>query len=58
MSYDDKEIQIFEARWNDYIDDFNRLKLAAPVEEMDRIDAAQDELRAAVENSVESFKEE
>lgn len=58
MTYTQDEIETFENRWTDYIDELARLKLAVPADDMDIVSDAQDELRAAVESAVAGFEED
>lgn len=58
MSYTQDEIEEFRARWHEYIGEFDRLKLAAPVENMDDVSEAIVTLRNVVEDACESFEAE
>lgn len=58
MSYTQDEIKNFESRWTDYIDEFARLKLAAPAEYMDEIDESMKILHGVVEKTVENYEED
>lgn len=44
----------FQSRWEDHIKQLDRLKLAVPASELDRVDEAQENLQEIVELAAEN----